>query len=166
VWSPFLFNLACDELIKQTEENNNGFVVTPAKPLVSRPIGLFADDASLQAVTDDRLEALVGVVHDWCRSAGVNASPSARIEIYQAQMHFRSSVSRSARGASAWTVTSMSAAEGWTGRPIITAESRGLAVCSATSAASRVHGIRADVWLWYVLSSVPGLSTWLVCSFL
>lgn len=61
IWSPFLYNLAADKLVRMVHDHN-----TTMANRVPRPIGLFADDTSLQALTDDNLERLVAVVHTWC----------------------------------------------------------------------------------------------------
>lgn len=73
-WSPFLYNLAADKLVEMVEAKNATFPVTEALPYVPRPIGLFADDSSVQAMSDERLILLINVVVQWCALADMKLS--------------------------------------------------------------------------------------------
>ena len=74
IWSPFLYNLAADKLVEMVEQKNATFEITENYPKICRPIGLYADDASLQAVSDERLEMLVEVVEQWCTMSDMQIS--------------------------------------------------------------------------------------------
>ena len=69
VWSPFLYNVAANEMVRMVRRTAASDARAQNKRAVQRPIGLFADDTSLQARTDDDVERLVATVFEWCAAA-------------------------------------------------------------------------------------------------
>ena len=66
VWSPFLYNVAANELVRLVQRRNRALPHS-----LPRPIGMYADDTTLQARTDDNLEGLVDALLEWCNEAGM-----------------------------------------------------------------------------------------------
>ena len=71
--SPLLYNLAADELIKDVQALPVPDEERETAPGL-RPIGMFADDGTLQATTDTHLERQLTTVHAWTQKAGMRVS--------------------------------------------------------------------------------------------
>lgn len=70
VWSPFLYNLAVDQLARNLQRAARDRA-NASLGMVPRPVGLFADDMTLQATEDEGLDLLVSTVSSWCASSGM-----------------------------------------------------------------------------------------------